>query len=133
MYDKLTHSEWITEIQESLAYYKAHNDYVSVEFMFANPNHYDTMLSDSMKRMFELWRKLKDESDDSVSISVDGLFDTVFGSFDLNQDFIVVQCSKCIRDYAYALPVSDDVDTLARIVEMIYDGELYCITKILNP
>ena len=124
MFDKLNHSELIMEITESLAYYRENDGYIPMTFHFANPNHDDSPFSTAMEKMLELWYKLEHESDANITI---GMYDTVMQSFNLNQDFIVVHCDKCIRDFGYALPVSDDVDTLARIAEMVYEGDLYCI------
>ena len=48
--------------------------------------------------------------------------DTIPHAFNLNRDYEEVSCSKCIREFGFTLPVSDDLEALAHMVELEHEG-----------
>lgn len=112
-------------IKDSLNHYKEKNAYVAIRFHFAPTTIYKRTREDlNVKHMCALFKRLG---------FTPHIYDTVMESFNLNQDFFVITCDKCIRDYGYALPVTDDIATLVEITEMVYDGKVAMLVEEIDP
>lgn len=110
----VSHEELAESIVDSLRYYEEENCYCDLTFKFAAPSIYtSSQYYQPLKQLRMMFESLGYQP---------RTYDTIKESFNLNQDWWIVRCPKCIRDYGYALPVSNDIDTLASITELVYNG-----------
>jgi len=50
--------------------------------------------------------------------------DTYMFDFDLNNNWYTFDCPECIRDYGFSIPIVDDIEKMARFVELVYSGKV---------
>ena len=58
--------------------------------------------------------------------------DTVPHAANLNRDWWEAECDECVREYCFTLPVGDDLDALARMVEYEEEGKVLFIVNDLD-
>lgn len=105
-------------IRDSIRYCEEEEGRVRrLEFLFTAPRGADggAISNPAVLEVVELFRRMGYEPD---------VGDTVMSSFDLNRNWWWVTCDRCVRDYAYALPIDDDLDALARIVQLEGSGQV---------
>lgn len=52
------------------------------------------------------------------------LADTYMFDFNLNNNWYTFDCPNCIRDYAFSIPVVDDIEKIARFVNLVQSGKI---------
>ena len=55
--------------------------------------------------------------------------DTYMFDFDLNNDWYTFDCPNCIRDYGYSIPIVDDIEKIARFVELVWNGKIIVVIE----
>ena len=55
--------------------------------------------------------------------------DTYMFDFNLNNDWYTFDCPECIRDYGFSIPIVDDIEKIARFVELVYDGKIVVVIE----
>lgn len=50
--------------------------------------------------------------------------DTYMFDFNLNNDWYTFDCPNCIRDYGFSIPVVDDIEKIARFVDLAQSGKI---------
>ena len=104
----------VNAIRDSLDYYKR-CDPIHIRFAFSGVHSMFGLDEDAVEAVREAFVKLGFDPQPADTLDVD---------FNLDRDWYFVDCPKCIRDYRYALPITDDVDTLAQIVMREQQGSV---------
>lgn len=116
---QLSRSDIAESIRQSMDWYGERDGHVAIRFHFGSPRSLDYIHDNaSVQEVRDIFVRLGFSPQP---------YDTVMMAFDLNQDWYVFTCDKCIRDYGFALPVvtsDDDIDALARVVELAYEGKV---------
>ena len=109
-------------ICDSIAYCEENGRPSRIEFLFTAPRGADggAVSNPAVMEVVELFRRMGYEPD---------IGDTVMSSFDLNRNWWWVSCDRCVRDYAYTLPISEDLDALARIVQLEGHGAVEFVIR----
>ena len=109
-------------IRDSIAYCEENGSPSRIEFLFTAPRGADggALSNPAVMEVVELFRRMGYEPD---------IGDTVMSSFDLNRNWWWVTCDRCVRDYAYVLPISEDLDALARIVQLEGHGAVEFVIR----
>lgn len=55
--------------------------------------------------------------------------DTYMFDFNLNDDWYTFDCPNCIRDYSFSIPIVDDIEKIARFVDLVYNGKIIVIVE----
>lgn len=123
------HEETVRDIEEDILEHEGSGEFSKFKFFFAPP----------VDGSYDFWERMAlgkervTELDPAVERAV-GIFknlgcdvdygDTVPFSFSLNRCWYSAAYDRCIRSFGYTLPVSEDVDALARLVDDVGKGRL---------
>ena len=119
--DYITADEWVEYLNESYEYYKERDAFFSLRFYIRGIK--GRINDPHLMEAVQIFRDLGFHCDCG---------DTYLFDFDLDNNWYVFDCPKCIRDYAYSVPYTDSASgrkKLARFIELVHKSKIIVFVK----
>ena len=118
--DQAARDNIIAAIEGSIEYHKNERGFRKVTFYFTAPKYdwHEAAYNPHVLEVVDAFEKAGCKPQ---------MCDTIPHAANYNRDWWEVTCERCIREYGFTLPVSDDLEAMARIVELENSGEVQFI------